>query len=186
MSADELGGGSSTRLGQEFRVNAIVGFNYRIIKKLGSGTSTGFIMANCNTCLLSFRLLWRHLHGRECGRWAEDADGYQVGANLRQECPALQRAQVLPTDWRKRRLSKRFLVWTMGQVQCPCDGEIYKRKSQNKTKLFSSTLGLVGQESWRRLWRRLWAQVFSQNDYSANYSASGSFWVLTQQKACSV
>ncbi|XP_017479495.1 PREDICTED: casein kinase I-like, partial [Rhagoletis zephyria] len=38
MSAEDLGAGSSGRLGQEFRTNAIVGNHYRIIKRLGSGS----------------------------------------------------------------------------------------------------------------------------------------------------
>lgn len=39
MSSDELGGGSSSslRLGEEFKKNAIVGYDYRILKRLGSG-----------------------------------------------------------------------------------------------------------------------------------------------------
>lgn len=71
MSAEDLGAGSSGRLGQEFRTNAIVGNHYRIIKRLGSGETGSFVMITPShldqTFVFIFRLIRRHLHGRKPG-----------------------------------------------------------------------------------------------------------------------
>lgn len=64
MSSDELGGGSSSsiRLTAEFKHNSILGYNYRIIKRVGSGDY--YQKTFHKITKTASRFFWRYLYGR--------------------------------------------------------------------------------------------------------------------------